>query len=86
MERGDDTSITDPWAACQIKCCETVVRWEQGGFLIAPIQYFFFAPVPPGAILGLVTRTLPARNTRMLIALDVFLRLTKMDVCCGPPR
>jgi len=25
------------------------------------------------------------RNTRALISLHVFLRLTSMDVCCGPP-
>jgi hypothetical protein len=27
----------------------------------------------------------PGLNTRAKIALDVFLRLTSMDVCCGPP-
>jgi hypothetical protein len=26
-----------------------------------------------------------ARNTRSRISLGVFLRLTLMDVCCGPP-
>jgi len=26
-----------------------------------------------------------ALSTRAHIALDVFLRLTAMDVCCGPP-
>jgi hypothetical protein len=25
------------------------------------------------------------RNARALISIDVFLRLTAMDVCCGPP-
>jgi len=50
------------------------------------INDFFFVPARPDAILGLVTQILPARNTRMLISLHVFLRLTKMDVCCGPPR
>lgn len=27
----------------------------------------------------------PSRNKRALITLAVFLRLTAMDVCCGPP-
>jgi hypothetical protein len=28
--------------------------------------------------------TIPGRNKRALITLAVFLRLTAMDVCCGP--
>jgi hypothetical protein len=28
---------------------------------------------------------IPRLNTHAKIALDVFLRLASMDVCCGPP-
>jgi hypothetical protein len=37
------------------------------------------------AILTMMSMAGAARSTRARIALHVFLRLTAMDVCCGPP-
>jgi hypothetical protein len=41
--------------------------------------------MPPSAILALMLVPASGLGTHAKISLDVFLRLTAMDVCCGPP-
>lgn len=49
---------------------------------IAVIDYVDCVSSPSSAIVG---RMQGSRNKRALITIAVFLRLTAMDVCCGPP-
>jgi hypothetical protein len=53
--------------------------------LMSPIENFCAVSATPSGILGPLMRYLTAADHRAKISLQVFLRLTRMDVCCGPP-
>ena len=54
--------------------------------VIRSIESFCARPSVRSAILALMLVPTPGLNTHAKIELDVFLRLTSMDVCCGPPQ
>jgi hypothetical protein len=53
--------------------------------LIASIESFCVPSGAASAILAVMLVPSSRMDTRAKISLDVFLRLTAMDVCCGPP-
>jgi hypothetical protein len=53
--------------------------------LIASIESFCALSGTASAILAVMLVPRSRMDTRAKISLDVFLRLTAMDVCCGPP-
>jgi hypothetical protein len=53
--------------------------------LIASIESFCALSAAASAILTVMLVPRSRMDTRAKISLDVFLRLTAMDVCCGPP-
>jgi NADH:ubiquinone oxidoreductase subunit 2 (subunit N) len=54
-------------------------------FPMAAIQYFFLRGLVAAAILTGMAVAYVRCGSRGHISLRVFLRLTAMDVCCGPP-
>jgi hypothetical protein len=53
--------------------------------LIPSIETFCARRMPPSEILAVMLVPASGLGTHAKISLDVFLRLTAMDACCGPP-
>jgi hypothetical protein len=52
---------------------------------IPSIENFWARIAMPSGILAVMFVPTAGLDTHAKIAIDVFLRLTAMDVCCGPP-